>query len=201
MTTAIGKTQCITCGKEKATSKCEGCLQNFCLTHLVEHRQQLSRQLDEIEIDRDLFRETLNQGITELQRHPLIQKINEWEEDSIQKIRQASEETRQLLLKHSSKYINHIEEKLIKLTNQLRQGRKEDDITENDLNRWKEELKQLTEQFTKPLNITIQQSSTPLINNIHIEISGEYINHTCVKDEKFFFFSFRTVTRYSTYFC
>ncbi len=56
MATATGKTQCVRCGKEKATSKCSGCLQDFCLNHLVEHRQQLNKQSDEIEVHHNLFR-------------------------------------------------------------------------------------------------------------------------------------------------
>jgi hypothetical protein len=175
MTTAAGKTQCITCGKEKATSKCAGCLEDFCLNHLVEHRQHLSQQLDDIEVHRDLFQQILIQQRTEPQKHPLIQKIDQWEKDSIQKIQQTAEETRHILFIHTNKRINQIEEKLNKLTNQLRQNRQEDDIIEIDLQKWNEELKQMTEQFNKPLNITIEQSSTPLINKIHVNVLSKEI--------------------------
>jgi len=62
---------------------------------------------------------------------------------------------------------------LNKLTNQLKLSRQEDDIIEIDLEKWKEELQQMTEQFNKPSNITIEQSSIPLINKIHVNISGK----------------------------
>ena len=50
MATATDKTQCLTCGNDKPTTRCVGCLQHFCFTHLTEHRQQLNKQLDEITV-------------------------------------------------------------------------------------------------------------------------------------------------------
>ncbi len=49
MAAAARKTRCIICEKEKATSKCSGCLEDFCFNHLAEHRQQLGKRLDELE--------------------------------------------------------------------------------------------------------------------------------------------------------
>jgi ribosome recycling factor len=92
-----------------------------------------------------------------------------WEQNSIDKIRQIVEETRQSLFKH----IIQIEDKLTNLTGELQQRREEDDITEKDLENWKDELQLLTKQFMKPLNISIVQISIPLIYQIHAEIIGE----------------------------
>lgn len=61
MAAATGKGHCITCGKGKGAVGCEGCLQVFCLNHLIEHRQKLSTQLDEIEVNRDIFRQALTE--------------------------------------------------------------------------------------------------------------------------------------------
>ena len=44
---------------------------------------------------------------------------------------------------------------------------------ENDLQRWKEELQQMKEQLNKPSNITIQQTSTALVNKIRVDFSGQ----------------------------
>jgi len=56
MATATNKPYCVTCGKERIAYKCEGCLQSFCFNHLAEHRQQLDKQFDELENQRNLFR-------------------------------------------------------------------------------------------------------------------------------------------------
>ncbi len=86
MTTATGKSRCITCGKEKSAVRCEGCLQTFCFSHLNDHRQELSVQFDDIEVNRDLLRQILIEQTTNPNNHSLIKQIDQWEEDSIRKI-------------------------------------------------------------------------------------------------------------------
>jgi hypothetical protein len=79
MATATIKNRCVICNKEKASFKCEGCSQTFCYNHVTDHRQQLNKQLEEIEIMRDLFRQTLTEKSADTQKHPSIQQINRWE--------------------------------------------------------------------------------------------------------------------------
>ena len=114
------RTRCKTCEKEKVTAKCSGCSEDFCYPHLGEHRLELSRQLDEIEVQRDLLRETMNQQTTDWQKHGLIQQVDQWESESIQKIKQTANETRQLLLTYIRGQTTRIEENFNQLTNRLR---------------------------------------------------------------------------------
>ena len=173
MATAADKIQCVTCGKDKATSRCVGCMQDFCFPHLAEHRQQLNKQLDEIEVHRDLFQQTLNQQAAASQRHLFIQQVDQWEHESIQKIKQTAEEVRQLLSVHTDENIVPTKEKLDQLTQQLRRSREQDDIMEGDLQKWKEELQQITQQLNKPSNIAIQLTSIPLVNKIQIQFASK----------------------------
>ncbi len=76
-----------TCGKEKATLKCGECLQDFCYNHSTEHRNELSKQFEDIETTRELLRQTLTEPIMKPQTHVLIQQIDQWERNSIMKIR------------------------------------------------------------------------------------------------------------------
>jgi hypothetical protein len=109
MATSIIKNHCIICGKEiKALCKCEGCSQTFCFNHVDDDRQQLNKQLDEIEVTRDLFRQTLTEQTLDRQKHPLIEQINQWEEDSIDKIKQIAEEARQSIIKYTNEHRNKI---------------------------------------------------------------------------------------------
>jgi hypothetical protein len=172
MATATGKDRCITCGKEKRAVRCEGCSQLFCFDHLPDHRQQLSTQLDDIEVHRDIFRQTLNEQTTNPKKHSLITQIDQWEEDSIRKIQQTANECRQQILQHSSEYINNIEIALVKLTDQLRQARRENDFNEIDLHEFRRKLTQLVEELDKPKNISIQQNSSSLVNKICVVISS-----------------------------
>ena len=121
MATETAKSQCITCGKNKRAVKCEGCSQIFCFNHIADHQQELSRQLDEIEINRDIFRQTLNEQKNNPERHPLIKQIDQWEEDSIRKIQQTAKKCRHLLFQHTTEHINRLEISLAELTSRLRE--------------------------------------------------------------------------------
>ena len=103
----------------------------------------------------------------------MIQQINQWEQDAIRKIQQTAKEAKQLIIKHTNGYTTEIEIELAKLTDQLRENREENDFVESDLNQWREELKRLDEEFIKPSNISIQQSSIPLVTTISVQISGK----------------------------
>jgi methionyl-tRNA synthetase len=95
MATATSKLDCVKCGKERATLKCEGCSQDFCYYHLIRHRQELSKQTDEIEVNRDQFR----------QNNLLMKQINKWEENSIKTIQQTTKECRHIVIQHTVKLL------------------------------------------------------------------------------------------------
>jgi chromosome segregation ATPase len=170
MVTTIKKNLCDICGKAKGIVKCEGCFKIFCYNHFGDHRQEWSQQLDEIEVRHDLFQQTLTEQTAEPQKHVLIQQINDWERDSIQKIEQTANEARDRLLKHTAEYITQIEVKLNKLTDQLKQCRLEKDFIETDLYQWKEELIQLNIDLTKLSNITLQEDPKPLVTKIYVDV-------------------------------
>jgi chromosome segregation ATPase len=171
MTTALGKNRCVSCEKDKATLRCGGCLQEYCFNHSLDHRQELNKQLDDVEVARHLFRQTLLQQTNDPEKHQLIQQINDWEYDSITKIRQTAEEARQTLLKHTSGQVKQIEADLNKLTDQLRHSREDNDFYETDLRYWNEELKRLAKELAKPSNINLRQDTTPLISKITVGIT------------------------------
>jgi uncharacterized protein (UPF0335 family) len=172
MSASNGKGQCFICGKEKIAYECKGCSKVFCFNHLAEHRQILSQQFDEIENDRDQFLQTIIQQKENPNENLLIQRIDKWENYSIEKIKQTAKECRQILIEH----INQIENKLKELTEQIRNIRQENEFNEIDLNQLKIKLLKLTEQLNTPANISIGEDSTSLINNISVNISSGIVN-------------------------
>jgi hypothetical protein len=170
MAAATERPLCVTCTKERGTVRCEGCSQLFCFNDLVGHRQQLDKQLDEVEVTRDIIRETITEQINDPRKHALIQQIDEWERESINKVHQTAEEIRQLLLKHTVGHVIKKEVELNKLTYLLQQSRQKNDFVETDLNRWKDELIRITEQLAKPWNVEVQQGSAPLVTKIDVDI-------------------------------
>jgi Rad3-related DNA helicase len=182
MATTTGKTRCAICSKEKATLKCGGCTQDFCYNHWDHHRQQLNTQLDDIETNRDLFRQSLSQQIEQPNNQTLIQQINQWELESIKIIQQTAEEARQIVLKNSNEYHHRLEVKLNELTNEIRESRHENDFNEVNLRQFQEELDRLTKELTKPTIISIREDSTSLINKISVRVSN-ISNNLILNDE------------------
>jgi hypothetical protein len=172
MATATGKTRCVICSKEKATIRCGGCFEEYCFNHMTDHRQQLNTQLDEVEINRDLFRQSLTQQIEQPNNQTLIQQINQWEIKSIAIIQQTAEEARKVILNNFNEYQHRLEIKLNELTNQIRDSRHENDFNEINLRQFQEELDLLTAELTKPMTISIQEDTTSLINKVSVHVSS-----------------------------
>ena len=160
--------KCFTCGKERIVYSCEGCSQKFCVKHLPEHRQQLGQELNGIENDRDELHQSLIEQKNNRQKLPLMQRVDKWEVDSITKIRQTAQECRQLLVQHQNDHILDIENKLAKLTEELKRIRKDDEFNEIDLNRMQGKLRRLRDELNQPRNIKIQQETTSFISKISV---------------------------------
>ena len=80
-------------GSKAICMKCEGCSQIFCLKHVVEHRQVLTGQLDEILHEQTVLQQATNDN--EYHTKFLMDSIQRWEEKSIEKIRQMANDLRQ----------------------------------------------------------------------------------------------------------
>jgi hypothetical protein len=189
MATVSSKVLCVICNKGKGTFKCEGCTEIFCPKHSIEHRNDLSKQLEEIEVTHDLAYKTLIQQTQNLRQHSLIQKIDQWEFQSIDKIRQMADEARNQLLKGITEHTSNIKKKLQDLSDELRQGREDNDFLENDLQEWMQKIEELKLELLNPVNIVIQEDSTPLITRIRIDnqdISDSfeplYSNNPCIQE-------------------
>jgi hypothetical protein len=175
MATATPTNLCFTCGKVIGRVKCEGCSKIFCVNDFEGHQQELSKQLEEVEVTRDLFRQSLTEKITDSRKHPLIEQVDKWENESINKVRHTAEELRQILIKHTAELNTKLEGRLSKLTDQLRLSREAKDFFETELNQWKVELEQMKNELIKPSSVTIRQDPTPLVTRINVKISGKIL--------------------------
>jgi hypothetical protein len=167
--TTASKVLCVVCNKGKGSFKCEGCSQTFCPKHSYDHRNELSQQLGDIEVSHDLIHRTLIEQTEDPQQHPLLKKVDEWEQTAIVKIRQTAKEIRNELLKNTAEQTANIKQKLKQLSDELRQGREDNDFIETDLRQWTHKLEELKKELLNPKTITIQEDSTSLITKIRID--------------------------------
>lgn len=171
-----GRTRCVKCNKERATSKCGGCSQDFCLNDLIVHRQQMSNELDNIQTIRDLFRQALTDHMSNLERHSIIEEIDQWQEKSIGIIKRTAQEAKKIASDYLSLSMSRIEKQLNQLTDEIRQTRDENDFFETDLRRWSDVLNTLQHQLSRPADITIQYNAdTTFVKKIEISTEGKSI--------------------------
>jgi hypothetical protein len=94
MSSATSKPSCVTCDKGIGQFKCEGCSQRFCTKHVAEHRQSLNQQLDNVILEHDIFQQTIIEDKNQINHH-LMAYIDQWEQKSIDKIRQTAKDVRE----------------------------------------------------------------------------------------------------------
>lgn len=170
MASAVVKTLCVVC-KKTGKSKCSGCESDYCLNHFSEHHQEFIKEFNQLEKQYNVHRQTIVDQRKYPQQHSLIQQIDQWEKESIEKIQQKANESRRTILKYLSQSTNKPEEKLKQLTEELERVRHEDNFNEIELNQLKNTLKQLENELKKPLSISIEQKhSSAFIQSISVKI-------------------------------
>ena len=157
MATASAKTQCSMCTEESSTFLCRGCSRDFCFDHLTEHRQILNTQLHQIQNDYNLLRQTLIEQKKDPYKHSLIQEIDRWEQNSIDKIRQTAEQCRERLVNYTNKIINRLEMTLDDPKEQPIPIGGKNQFNEVDLDQFRLKLKKLKEELDKPRNLSIER--------------------------------------------
>ena len=137
MASIPAKKPCSKCQKGAGVTTCDGCQQSFCIKHIIEHRQELATQMDNIGQEHDSIRRDL---IQEDLRHPLLLRIDEWEQKSIEKIQQAADDVRKQLLTVSDKHSTNTANLFDTFTEELISARQTYDLTETNLEVWSAKL-------------------------------------------------------------
>ncbi|CAF0741953.1 unnamed protein product [Adineta ricciae] len=147
---------CITCGKTAGVFLCPGCSETFCLVHTSEHRHLLEQQLDEI----ILKEKNLTENTTDQHQRSLMEQVDQWEQQSIDKIHQTANNIRNQLVQHAHGYSHTIGEDLILLKKKLKHARDSGNYFEKDIREWTERLSQLKQSFVKQQNMRIEHVET-----------------------------------------
>ena len=147
---ATANTKCSICEEDQETFSCGGCWKYFCFEHLTEHREILNTQLQQIQDDYNQFRQTLIDQRKDPQKHPLIQDIDRWEEDSINKIKQTAQLFRETVINYTNKIIPQIEMTLNDPKEQPIPTDRKKKFNEIHLDQFTKKLHKLKEELDKP---------------------------------------------------
>ncbi|CAF1170482.1 unnamed protein product, partial [Adineta steineri] len=162
------KTHCFTCNTDKITYLCNGCFKKFCLLDLTRHRQILNEELHLIINDYNQFKERFDDQKPTSHDLSLIDQINQWETDSIDKIKQKAQECRNIIIDYSQIFLNNTEKKFNDLYEQLKQFHNESEFNEINLNYLRHELIKIREESNNTPKTSIWLDSQPFINEISV---------------------------------
>ncbi|UJR11741.1 hypothetical protein I4U23_015922 [Adineta vaga] len=169
MATTNNKIQCFKCQKyKKITIPCRGCSKEFCQADWIEHQQILNEELNVIINNYDQFRQKINEHDQNLQNSSLIERIDQWERNSIRIIQQRAEKCRQRAVQHCKTNFKQIEQKLSELSEEIKDIQRENEFNEIDLNDLKRKLNEINEELNNPSNISIEEHSQSFINEISV---------------------------------
>lgn len=158
MASTTTKQACTKCNKGGGIAMCNGCERSFCVKHFVEHRQELSQQMDGIAQEHDLLRQDMNsQGNGEL----LLKQIDQWEQKAIEQIQAHARKVRLDLRQLLEQRKNQLQTSVNKLTEELRSCRESDDYTELEMKRWTEQIETLRQRNENSLHIHTQDENSP----------------------------------------
>jgi hypothetical protein len=151
--------------------------------------------MDELTLVHGRFRQSLIQQMAEPRQHSLMKQIDEWEQQSIDKIHLVAKNTRQQLQKIIGQHTSKLNEVLAKIAHDLRKAREDGDFFETDVKEWTEKLNKLKQELAEPANIHIRHEDDKVnsfiskitilastkeifkqsIGNIQIEDNGQII--------------------------
>ena len=195
--TSNSRSLCVTCNKKEAFSTCHQCRNDFCEDHINAHQQTPIKQIDDYLNEHNQLQQLIEQYLKQPDQHPLIEQINKWERQSIQKIQQAANEARTQILNVLSDHILCIQKSFEDLTMQLEQAKVDDKVLEIFLQESRETFDKLRNDILLPDTIKIRKDddeiafiSKPMIiivepddlfervtGNARIEDDGQLIVH------------------------
>ena len=136
--------------------------------------KDFAEQLDQIESDHGRLREDLNKQRMDPTKHPVMGTIDQWESESIDKIRKTAEECRGKWIEDSHEFHDQIEKKLNDLARRIKELRDEQQGKDMDLENLRGRLQKLREELVQPENIRIQRQSTPFIDKISLSTASSF---------------------------
>jgi hypothetical protein len=174
MASAIERKPCIRCKKGISENICIGCQQWFCKIHYNEHQEELTKEMDDVTQKHDellshLIKENVNS------ENPLLMRINNWEQRSIDRIRAVANEARTKLKQSLDQVKKEIKTSLSQVANQLKSSRESEDYTEIELKRWMKQLQSLKKRLLNPPEIqlcgdTENVTNTSIIRFIQLKV-------------------------------
>ena len=176
---------CKLCPKETINNiyiaNCTGCKDVFCCTHLIEHRQQLSKDIEQ------LFQQHIDikeKSITKLNINQQLECIDKWENETIEFIRQHTKDVKNKMLCIFITYKSQLQQYHSMLGKELDEKR---DLKNRCIKLDLTELSQRLEQLDKEVQHVNKVLHRISLNELN-QIVNKYKLSTQTLGRKFYFY-------------
>lgn len=136
---------CVGCQNGIVT--CNGCNERFCLPHFNEHRHEIDKRLDEVVQEHNQLRDSLSPQATP---PDLLSRIDQWEQSSIEKIKNTAQQARKELEQCLERTKNQLENTLEKMAGEMKSSQQIGNYSEKDTEGWMKELQRLRLMLERP---------------------------------------------------
>ncbi len=158
--------RCSVCNKELGPMHCTGCDEYFCWKDYKTHREGMFSMMDKIIEERNRLQDEINNRVQHNdQEDPLIAQIDQWQKNTIEKVKQVAAQARH----QASELLNtkrfKINTEFKNFSQELAHLKESENYVEHDLKR----LNQMISRFKQDLT----QSAQPTTNVLHTEQSDE----------------------------
>jgi hypothetical protein len=144
------KKHCAVCGKNGGILICNGCQLTFCGKHVIKHREELAYKLEGIMQEHDVLKQDIEQSSNE---YFYLRKIDQWEKESIKKIKLTADIARTNLRETFKKSKRRLTTISRNIAFDLNSSWKADDFSENDLRKWMKQLNELRLEIKSSFSI------------------------------------------------
>ncbi|CAF2223599.1 unnamed protein product [Rotaria magnacalcarata] len=147
-------TQCVV----NSLLTCNGCNQTFCIKHQTEHRQNIDQRIDFINEQNEMLRQEVSRrSIDKL----LVEKINEWEQQSIKNIQSTATEARTELIRLLKESKDQLMNVMHKLSTEINSNRIKAQYIEDNLTQWEKQIVALKNDMESSFKFELVQEDGP----------------------------------------
>ena len=133
-----------------------GCKAYFCGKDFTEHRGGLRNELDGLSDNSNDLKDKINKTPESNESHiSLLTRIDEWQQTTIEKVKQVAEEVRKEIIKLMTSEKMQLTNQLESLVQEFNELRETEGFVEQDLTRLKQIIHQLNEDFKNLTQLTI----------------------------------------------
>ncbi|CAF3498356.1 unnamed protein product [Rotaria socialis] len=147
-------TQCVVDG----LYTCNGCNQAFCMRHKTEHRQNIDQRIDSINEQKELLRQEVSRRSID---KSFVEKINEWEKQSIKNIQSTAAEARAELIRLLKESKDQLMDVMHKLSMNFISNVSKAQYIEDNLTAWEKQIATLKNDVESSFKFELVQEDGP----------------------------------------